>query len=133
MGLQHQVQCQPSRHCQAAIPWRYPAVELVSALLVAGCAWKFGLHLETLVAAAFCLVLVAVSATDIEHGIIPNRIVLPAAVVILAAQTALHPSTQWAVGALGASGFLFVAALIAPGLPMARVPTGMPAGIWTIE
>ena len=55
-------------------------------------------------AAAFCLVLVAVSATDIEHGIIPNRIVLPAAVVILAAQTALHPSPQWAVGAIGASG-----------------------------
>jgi leader peptidase (prepilin peptidase) / N-methyltransferase len=102
------------RHCRAAIPWRYPAVELVSALLVAGCALKFGLHPEALVAAAFCLVLVAVSATDIEHGIIPNRIVLPAAPVILAAQTALHPSPQWALGALGASGFLFAAALMAP-------------------
>ena len=103
------------RNCQAAIPWRYPAVELVSALLVAGCAWKFGFHPEALVAAAFCLVLVAISATDIEHGIIPNRIVLPAAVVILAAQTAIHPSLQWVVGALGASGFLFAAALMAPG------------------
>jgi leader peptidase (prepilin peptidase) / N-methyltransferase len=103
------------RHCTAAIPWRYPAVELVSALLVAGCVLKFGLHPEALVAAAFCLVLVAISATDIEHGIIPNRIVLPAAVVILAAQTAIHPSPQWALGALGASGFLFAAALVAPG------------------
>ncbi len=103
------------RHCHATIPWRYPAVELVSALLVAGCALKFGLHPETLVAAFFCLVLVAVSATDIELGIIPNRIVLPAAVVILAAQTAIDPSPQWALGALAAGGFLFAAALMAPG------------------
>jgi len=103
------------RNCKAVIPWRYPAVELVSALLVAGCALKFGLHPEALVAAAFCLVLVAVSATDIEHGIIPNRIVLPAAVVILAAQTVIHPSPQWALGALAAGGFLFAAALMAPG------------------
>ena len=55
---------------QAAIPARYPAVELASALLVAGCVWKFGLHPEALVAAFFCLALVAVSAIDIEHGII---------------------------------------------------------------
>src|SRR5947208_15919136 len=75
------------RNCQAGIPARYPAVELVSALLVAACAWKFGLHPETLVAALFCLVLVAISAIDLEHGIIPNRIVMPAFVVVLAAQT----------------------------------------------
>jgi leader peptidase (prepilin peptidase)/N-methyltransferase len=103
------------RQCQAVIPWRYPAVELVSALLVAACVWKFGLHPESAVAAFFCLVLVAVSATDIELGIIPNRIVLPSFVVILVAQTAIYPSPQWAVAALGASGFLFVAALAAPG------------------
>ena len=103
------------RHCKTTIPWRYPAVEVVSALLVAGCVWKFGPRPEALVAAVFCLVLVAISATDIEHGIIPNRIVLPAAAVILAAQTAIHPSPQWAVGALAAGGFLFAAALMAPG------------------
>jgi prepilin signal peptidase PulO-like enzyme (type II secretory pathway) len=103
------------RHCKAAIPWRYPAVELASALLVAGSVWKFGLRPEALVAAAFCLVLVAVSATDIELGIIPNRIVLPAAAVILAAQTAVHPTAQWAIGALAAGGSFFVVALIAPG------------------
>jgi len=117
------------RSCHAVIPWRYPAVELVSALLVAGCALKFGLHPEALVAAAFCLVLVAVSATDLEHGIIPNRIVLPAAPVILAAQTAIHPSAQWAIAALGASGFLFAAALIAPrGMGMGDVKLALVLG-----
>ncbi|HUJ55990.1 MAG TPA: prepilin peptidase [Gaiellaceae bacterium] len=103
------------RSCGAAIPARYPAVELVSALLVGACIWHFGLHAEALVAVLFCLVLVAISATDLEHGIIPNRIVLPAAAVVLLAQTAIRPSPQWAIGALGASGFLFAAALAAPG------------------
>ena len=29
------------RHCGAAISWRYPAVEAVTALLIAGCLLKF--------------------------------------------------------------------------------------------
>jgi leader peptidase (prepilin peptidase) / N-methyltransferase len=32
------------RSCGVGIPARYPAVELVSGLLVAACAWKFGFH-----------------------------------------------------------------------------------------
>ena len=43
----------------------------------------FGLTGTSLVAAFFCAALVAISATDLEHRIIPNRIVLPAAVVVL--------------------------------------------------
>jgi leader peptidase (prepilin peptidase) / N-methyltransferase len=102
------------RSCGAHIPLRYPAVELVTALLVAGCVWKFGLSGSTAVAAFFCLTLVAVSATDLEHRIIPNRIVVPAGLIVLAANTALHPGPQWAIGAVGASGFLFIAALAYP-------------------
>jgi len=117
------------RQCKATIPWRYPAVELTSALLVACCALKFGLHPDTLVASFFCLVLVAISATDIEYGIIPNRIVLPAAVIILAAQTTLHPSPQWIVGAAAAAGFLFAFALIAPrGMGMGDVKLALVLG-----
>ena len=103
------------KSCQAPISLRYPAVELTAALLVGGCVWKFGLHAEALVASFFCLVLVALSATDLEHRIIPNRIVLPAAAIVLAAQTALKPSPEWAIAALGASGALFLAALAYPG------------------
>jgi prepilin signal peptidase PulO-like enzyme (type II secretory pathway) len=103
------------RSCGVGIPARYPAVELVSGLLVAACAWRFGLHPEALVASFFCLALVTVAATDLEHRIIPNRIVLPAAAVVLVAQTAVHPSPEWALAALGASVFLLVAALAYPG------------------
>jgi len=75
----------------------------------------FGLTVEAAVAALFCAVLVAVSAIDLEHRIIPNRIVLPATVVVLAANTARDLSPEWALAALAASGFLFAAALAYPG------------------
>jgi leader peptidase (prepilin peptidase)/N-methyltransferase len=102
------------RSCRTQIPFLYPAVELVTALLVAGCVLAFGLTADTVVAAGFCCVLVAVSAIDLEHRIIPNRIVVPAAAVALVVQTALHPSPEWVVAALAASGFLFAAALAYP-------------------
>jgi leader peptidase (prepilin peptidase) / N-methyltransferase len=103
------------RHCEASIPWRYPLVEATTALLVAGCVFRFGLTADAAVAAFFCAVLVAISATDVERRIIPNRIVLPAAAVVLAANTMLNPSAEWAVAGLGAALFLFVAALAYPG------------------
>jgi leader peptidase (prepilin peptidase) / N-methyltransferase len=98
------------RSCGVRISWLYPAVELATAGLVAACFVAFGLSGEAVVAAFFCAVLVAITATDITH-----RIVLPAAAIVLLAQTALQPSPEWALGALGASLFLFVAALAYPG------------------
>jgi leader peptidase (prepilin peptidase) / N-methyltransferase len=117
------------RSCGDRIGLRYPAVELVAGLLVAGSVWKFGFHLEALVASFFCLALVAVSATDLEHRIIPNRIVVPAAAIVLAANTALHPSPVWALAALGAAGFLFAAALAYPkGMGMGDVKLALLMG-----
>ncbi len=49
----------------------------------------------------FCAALVAVSATDLERRIIPNRIVLPAAAVVLVANTRRAPLGR--VGCCGAS------------------------------
>jgi leader peptidase (prepilin peptidase) / N-methyltransferase len=117
------------RSCGVHIAARYPAVELGTALLVAGCFWKFGVSGSAFVAAFFCIVLVAVSGTDVEHHIIPNTIVLPAAGIVLAANTALHLSPQWALGALGASGFLFAAALAYPkGMGMGDVKLALLMG-----
>ena len=103
------------RRCHGAIPWVYPAVEITTALLVAGCILAFGLTLDALVAAFFCAVLVVISATDLAHRIIPNRVVVPAAAIVLAAQTILHPSPEWALAALGAAAFLLAAAIAYPG------------------
>jgi leader peptidase (prepilin peptidase)/N-methyltransferase len=103
------------RSCGVRISPLYPAVELATAGLVAACFVAFGLSGKAVVASFFCAVLVAITATDITHRIVPNRIVLPAAALVLAVQTALHPSPEWALGAVGAAGFLFVAALAYPG------------------
>jgi leader peptidase (prepilin peptidase)/N-methyltransferase len=103
------------RSCGASISLRYPLVELVTALLFAGCVWKFGLTAEAVVAVFFCAALVAVSATDLEHGVIPNRIVLSAAAVVLTAQTAIHPSAEWAIAALAACAAFYLAVVAYPG------------------
>ena len=103
------------RSCGAGISPLYPAVELATAGLVAACFVAFGLSGKAVVASFFCAVLVTITATDITHRIVPNRIVLPAAALVLVAHTALQPSPEWALGAVGAAGFLFVAALAYPG------------------
>ena len=117
------------RHCQAHIPLVYPAVELVTGLLIAGCVLAFGLTAQAAVAALFCAVLVAVSVIDLEHHIIPNRIVLPATIVVLAANTARELSPEWALAALAGSGFLFAAALAYPaGMGMGDVKLALLMG-----
>jgi leader peptidase (prepilin peptidase) / N-methyltransferase len=117
------------RHCSAVIPWRYPLVEAVTAFLIAGCVLKFGVTWDAAVAALFCAALVAVSATDIERFVIPNRVVLPAAAVVLAAQTLLHPSVEWTAGGFGASAFLLLAALAYPaGMGMGDVKLALLLG-----
>lgn len=124
------------RSCGAGIHWRYPAVELVTAGLVTACGLRFGLTWYALLAAGFCAVLVAVSAIDIEHRIVPNRIVLPATAVVLVAQLLLEPSLEWPVAALGASGFLLAAALAYPkGMGMGDVKLALLLGAmlgWTV-
>ena len=117
------------RHCHARISVRYPAIELVTALLIVGCFLAFGATADALLASAFCIVLVTLSAIDLEYRIVPNRIVLPAAAVCLVAQTVLHPSPVWALCALGASGFLLAAALVYPkGMGMGDVKLALLLG-----
>jgi leader peptidase (prepilin peptidase) / N-methyltransferase len=102
------------RSCGETIPWQYPLVEFLTAVLVGASVLAFGFSAEAAVASFFCAALVAISVVDLERRIIPNRIVLPAAAVVLAAQTLLFPSPEWALAALGASLFLFIAALAYP-------------------
>jgi leader peptidase (prepilin peptidase)/N-methyltransferase len=103
------------RACGARIGLVYPAVELATAGLLAGCLVTFGLSLRAAAAAVFCAALVVVTATDISHRIVPNRVVVPAAAVVLALMTLAEPSAEWAIAGFGASAFLLAAALAYPG------------------
>ena len=117
------------RSCRATISWRYPAVELATALLVAASFWKFGLSWEAGVASFYCAVLVVLSSIDIERRVVPNTIVLPAAVVVLVAQTVLDPSVEWVVAGFGAALFLFLSALAYPrGMGMGDVKLALLLG-----
>lgn len=124
------------RNCDTGISWRYPAVELATALLVAGCFWKFGLSWNAAIGSFFCVVLVVLSAIDIDRRIVPNKIVLPAAAIVLAAQTVVHPSVEWLAAGLGASLFLFLAALAYPrGMGMGDVKLALLLGFavgWSV-
>jgi len=103
------------RHCGVRIPPRDLAIELTTALLLVCCVLEFGLTARAASAAIGCAALVVATATDLERRIVPNWVVLPAAAAVLVIQTVFYPSPQWALGAVGAAGFLFVAALAYPG------------------
>jgi leader peptidase (prepilin peptidase) / N-methyltransferase len=124
------------RACSVAIGWRYPAVELATALLVAASVLDFGATLHALAAAVFAAALITISATDLERRIVPNRVVLPAAVAVLAIQLVRDPSLEWPVAGLGAALFLFVAALAYPrGMGMGDVKLALLLGVgvgWSV-
>jgi len=67
------------------------------------------------VAVFFVAVLAVVSVVDVQRRIVPNRIVLPAAAIVLAARTIVHPSVVWVVAGAGAAAFLLATALVRPG------------------
>jgi prepilin signal peptidase PulO-like enzyme (type II secretory pathway) len=117
------------RHCDADISPMYPLVEAVTAALVVACVAVFGPTPKAALAAGFCAVLVTLSVIDARHRIVPNRIVLPAAVVALAVHTLIDPSLEWLLASLGASGFLFLAVLAYPrGLGMGDVKLALLLG-----
>jgi leader peptidase (prepilin peptidase) / N-methyltransferase len=117
------------RHCGTRISPLYPAVELVSAVLIVACFAVFGMTAWAGLAAAFCAVLVVLSSIDAQHRIVPNRIVLPSAAVALVAHTAIDPSLEWVAWALIAAGGLFLVVLAYPkGLGMGDVKLGLLLG-----
>jgi leader peptidase (prepilin peptidase)/N-methyltransferase len=97
-------------------------VTVTTAVLGAACGAVYGFTLEAATAGLFCLVLVVVTRTDLERRVIPNRIVVPGALVMLVLRTIEDPSIVWLVSALAAGGFLLVAALVyPPGMGMGDV------------
>ena len=87
---------------------RASLVIVATALLAAACGLVFGFTLEALIAAAFCWVLVVITRTDLEHRLIPNRIVLPGTMAVLAARTIDDPSVEWVLSCIVAGLVLFL-------------------------
>ena len=64
-------------NCKASISARYPVVELMTAILAALAAWRFGFGLEAAAAVLLTFALIAISVIDFDHQIIPDSISLP--------------------------------------------------------
>jgi leader peptidase (prepilin peptidase)/N-methyltransferase len=109
---------------------RLPLVAAATALTGAACGLVFGFTLEAVVGLVFCFVLVVVTRTDIEYRLIPDRIVLPGAVLVLALRTLDEPSVGWLLGGLGAGFGLFLLVLAYPrGMGMGDVKLALFMGM----
>jgi leader peptidase (prepilin peptidase)/N-methyltransferase len=92
------------------------AVGCAGLVLAAGCFARFGPSAHALVGAILALVLVVLTAIDLQRRLLPDAIVLPALTVVLILQIAFYPdhALEWLLAALGAALFFFVPLLVYP-------------------
>jgi leader peptidase (prepilin peptidase) / N-methyltransferase len=63
--------------CKAPISARYPIVELITGLLAAAAAWKFGPSIAAIAAIGLTFALVALTGIDLDTQLLPDDITLP--------------------------------------------------------
>lgn len=79
-------------NCKHSISARYPVVEMMTAMLAALCAWRFGAGWEAIMAIIMTLALVPVAMIDADTQLIPDSIILPLMWLGLA-MSLYHPMT----------------------------------------
>jgi leader peptidase (prepilin peptidase)/N-methyltransferase len=99
------------RGCGERISAHYPLVELMTGLVFAVIALVNGLDTDLVYELPFAAMLVAVSVIDLEHRIVPNKILLPMAVVGVAAIAAVDLEFLPESLIAGASAFAFMLAI----------------------
>ena len=101
------------RDCGEKISWRYPLVELITAILALLLFAKFYLTLNFLVFFIFTAVLIVITFIDLDHQIIPDLLTLPGIPIffLLAVFVVGVPWMEAAIGLLIGGGVLFVIAL----------------------
>lgn len=80
------------RHCGTRISVRYPLVEAATAALFLACLFQQGTDAELLPALALMATLVAVTATDLEHRIVPNKVMVVSALAAVVLWAIADPS-----------------------------------------
>lgn len=104
------------RHCSEPIPVRYPLIELATAATFAAVALARGFDDDLALELPLAAVLIACAAIDLEHRIIPNRILVPAAVYGVAAAAVVRTDAlpELLIAGMAAFAFLLLAALAYP-------------------
>lgn len=103
------------RHCKAAIPWRYPLVEGLTAGLYFLTVSHFGLTTRTVFLLLFLSVLLVITFIDLDHGIIPHLLSLPGIPIGLIASFLTYdpPPLEAVTGALAGAGLVYLVAVYA--------------------
>jgi leader peptidase (prepilin peptidase)/N-methyltransferase len=121
------------RACHDSISARYPVVEASTALLLVAVVLAKGADRDAWLGLAFVLLLVPVTLIDLDHRIIPNKLMLLGTVVSVAILLLTDPDsiTEHLIAASAAGGFLLVAALAYPaGMGMGDVKLAFVMGLF---
>lgn len=123
------------RTCGERISARYPLAELAMAVLFALTTVVLGTGDlgELALGLVFCALLVIVTLTDLERGVIPNSILIGGAAIAVGIVAASDPASfdTRAIAAAGAGGFLLVFALAYPrGMGMGDVKLAAVMGLF---
>ena len=98
------------RHCGKRISFRYPAIELLTALLFIACFLRFGYTWETPRAILLVSFLIMLAQIDLEHTVIPFRLSIPGFGLAIASSLLLPSGALldavW--GALAGAAFVLV-------------------------
>lgn len=102
------------RDCGGAISWRYPLVELLTAILTLLLFIKFGLTLNFAVFFLFTAVLITITFIDIDHQIIPDVLSLPGIPIFFLAAVFIVkvPWHEALIGLLVGGGILWLIAFV---------------------
>lgn len=121
------------RACGEPISARYPLVELATALLFVTVVLVKGADRDAWLGLVLVTLLVPVALIDLDHRIIPNRIVVPGAIaaVAIVAATDSDALVQHLIAGAAAFLFLFLAVLAYPrGMGMGDVKLGGMLGLY---
>jgi leader peptidase (prepilin peptidase)/N-methyltransferase len=124
-----------ARCCGARIGPRYPLTELVLGVLFATTVivHRHGSVAEIAIDLVFVTMLAAITLTDLEQRIIPNKILLAGAIVCIAIAAPTDPSglAERAIAAAAAGGLMFGVALAYPaGMGLGDVKLTMVMGLF---
>jgi leader peptidase (prepilin peptidase)/N-methyltransferase len=121
------------RSCGASISARYPVIEALTAAAFVGAALTRGVDDDLAVWLPFVAMLIAVAGIDLDHRIIPNKILLPAAIWGLAATIAFRPDNiddSLIAGGIAFGALLLTAVAYPAGMGMGDVKLAGVMGIY---